>query len=129
MKLWQHNFTIATGVKLLTKGLCSESGLHSLPSRSSRCPRLITLNDKKYLFYQFICAQFALFSSLVWRNGYRINIWIYLATPEFQWHLSKPIILSLEVNSMALDFKPWNTQINPRCEIFVFFSTHSIPSK
>ena len=25
--------------KLLTKGLCSESGLHSLPSRSSRYPR------------------------------------------------------------------------------------------
>ena len=40
MKLWQHNFTIATVVKLLTKGLCSESGLHSLPSRSSRYPRL-----------------------------------------------------------------------------------------
>ena len=42
MKLWQHNFTIATGVKLLTKGLCSESGLHSLPSRSSRCPWFIS---------------------------------------------------------------------------------------
>ena len=40
MKLWQHNFTIDTVVKFLTKGLCSESGLHSLPSRSSRCPRL-----------------------------------------------------------------------------------------
>ena len=39
MKLWQHNFTRATIVKLLTKGLCSESGLHGLPSRSSRCPR------------------------------------------------------------------------------------------
>ena len=40
VKLWQHNFTIATVVKLLTKGLCSESGLHSLPFRSSRCLRL-----------------------------------------------------------------------------------------
>ena len=40
VKLWQHNLTIATVVKLLTKGLCSESGLHSLPFRSSRCPRL-----------------------------------------------------------------------------------------
>ena len=39
VKLWQHNFTIATVVKLLTKGLCLESGLHSPLSRSSRCPR------------------------------------------------------------------------------------------
>ena len=37
--MWQHNFTIATVVKLLTKCLCSESSLHSLPSRSSWCPR------------------------------------------------------------------------------------------
>ena len=37
--MWQHNFTIATVVKMLTKGLCPESGLHSLPSRTSRYPR------------------------------------------------------------------------------------------
>ena len=41
---------IATVVKFLTKGLCSESGLHSLPSRSSRCPRI---NRPLYLTYGF----------------------------------------------------------------------------
>ena len=34
VKLWQHNFTIATVVKLLTKGLCSESGLPSVDIKS-----------------------------------------------------------------------------------------------
>ena len=34
MKLWQHNFTIATVVKSLTKGLCLESCLHSLLSNA-----------------------------------------------------------------------------------------------
>ena len=43
VKLWQHNFTIATVVKFLTKGLCSESGLHSPLSRSFRCPLINTL--------------------------------------------------------------------------------------
>ena len=31
--------SIVIVVKLLVHGHCSESGLHSLPSRSSRCPR------------------------------------------------------------------------------------------
>ena len=39
VKLCQHDFTIVIVHKLLVHGHCSESGLHSLPSRSSRCPR------------------------------------------------------------------------------------------
>ena len=41
VKLYQHDFTIVIVVKLLVIGHCSDSGLHSLSSRSSRCPRLI----------------------------------------------------------------------------------------
>ena len=37
--LCQHNFTIVIVHKLLVHGHCLESGLHRLPSRSSRCPR------------------------------------------------------------------------------------------
>ena len=40
VKLCQHNFTIVIVHKLLVHGHCSESGLNSLPSRSSRCPRV-----------------------------------------------------------------------------------------
>ena len=40
VKLCQHDFTIVIVHKLLIHDHCSESGLHSLPSRSSRCPRL-----------------------------------------------------------------------------------------
>ena len=43
VKLCQQNFTIVIVHKLLVHGHCLESGLHSLPSRSSRCPRLNTL--------------------------------------------------------------------------------------
>ena len=49
VKLWQHNFTIAAVVKFLTKGLCLESGLHSLPSRRSRCPRSSQLKVSRKL--------------------------------------------------------------------------------
>ena len=75
----------------------------------------------------FFIDLFGLFSSLVWRNGYRINIWSYLTTPEFQRHIPSPVVLSLEISPMALDFKPWNTKINSRCEIFVCFFLHSFP--
>ena len=40
VELCQHDFTIAIVVKLLVNGHCSDSSLQSLPSRSSRCPRL-----------------------------------------------------------------------------------------
>ena len=40
VKLCQHYFTIVIVHKLLVHGHFSESGLHSLPSRSSRCPRM-----------------------------------------------------------------------------------------
>ena len=39
MKLCHHDFTIVIVQKFLVHGHCSESGLHSRPSRSSRCPR------------------------------------------------------------------------------------------
>ena len=38
-KLCQHSFTIVIIHKLIVHGNCSESSLHSLPFRSSRCPR------------------------------------------------------------------------------------------
>ena len=44
MKLCQHNFTIAIVHKLLVHGHCSESGLYSLPSISSRCPRIMLIS-------------------------------------------------------------------------------------
>ena len=40
VKLCQHDFIIVIVHKLLVHGHCSESGLHSLLSRSSRCPGL-----------------------------------------------------------------------------------------
>ena len=42
VKLCQHDFTIVMVHKLPVHGHCSESGLHSLPFRSSRCPRLVS---------------------------------------------------------------------------------------
>ena len=54
VKLCQHDFTIVIVHKLPVHGHCSESGLHSLPSRSSRCPRpttlLLTLVVEKRIF-------------------------------------------------------------------------------
>ena len=86
MKLWQHNFTITTVVKLLTKGLCSESELHSLPSRSSRCPRpipdlsnsVITLpslplywnNAKSYFYLQCNLDRFRAWSKGQYNPGF-----------------------------------------------------------
>jgi hypothetical protein len=40
VKLCQHNFTIVIVHKLQVHGHCSDFGLHSPPSRSSRCPNV-----------------------------------------------------------------------------------------
>ena len=48
VKLCQHDFTIVIVHKLLVHGHCSESGLHSLPSRSSWCPRSMTSSSEEY---------------------------------------------------------------------------------
>ena len=58
MHLYQHDFTIVI-VKLLVNGHRSDSGLHSLLSRGSRCPRIglqldtITINDDFLICLQF----------------------------------------------------------------------------
>ena len=39
MKWCEHDFTIVIVVKLLVNGHCSDSGLHNLLSRGSRCPQ------------------------------------------------------------------------------------------
>ena len=52
VKLCQHNFTIVIVPKLLVHGHCSDFGLHSLPSRSSRCPRIPSLTKTLQLFWE-----------------------------------------------------------------------------
>ena len=83
MKLWQHNFTIATVVKLLTKGLSSESGLHSLPSRSSRYPCLgpeyEILNDKIWYIKKSLAlgnlSKFVFWSILSFKAYFFLKNW------------------------------------------------------
>ena len=79
-ELQQHNFTIATVVKLLTKGLCSESGLHSLPSRSSRYPQFM----EQVLNFSYEAAQIKSANGLQGKPGEPAALTIFAReTPVF----------------------------------------------
>ena len=54
VKLCQHDFIIVMVHKLLVHGHCSESGLHSLLSRSSRCPRANLFESIKVVIGSFL---------------------------------------------------------------------------
>ena len=94
MKLWQHNFTIATVVKLLTKGLCLESGLNSLPSRSSWCPqttiwinqllgwRVLCFTEILEIFKHFSVSIVQIASNITTKTWRIINILFSLSSSE-----------------------------------------------
>ena len=85
VKLCQHNFIIVLVHKLLVHGHCSESGLHSLPSRISRCPRLASRNACQKTSYSFELAQKS-YITWKWEEIYkdsRIEFFVSFSNPSF----------------------------------------------